>query len=167
MPIRRISSATGMPISTCFTAAVICSTEYRFRFIGKTPLSVIVPELTSALCQFFGGRSARGGPDDRCAEADGGGSAGSGFLTTYTYSINATGPLTAVNQGGQARTYQQDELGRTVSETNPESGTTAYTFDSATDAVCGGTSTSPGDLILTTDAAGMKTCVSYDLLHRA
>src|SRR6185437_2589118 len=57
MPIRRISSATGMPISTCFTAAVICSTEYRFRFIGKTPLSVIVPELTSALCQFFGGRS--------------------------------------------------------------------------------------------------------------
>src|SRR6185437_2165739 len=89
MPIRRISSATGMPISTCFTAAVICSTEYRFRFIGKTPLSVIVPELTSALCQFFGGRSsgtrrsdvadeAQRGTNDWRGEADGGGAHGRG-----------------------------------------------------------------------------------------
>src|SRR6185437_2908076 len=92
--------------------------------------------------------------------------AGSGFLTTYTYSANATGPLTTVNQSGQTRSFTSDDLGRLISETNPESGTTAYTFDSATDAVCGGTSTSPGDLILTADAAGLKTCASYDSLHR-
>lgn len=34
-PTRRISSATGIPISACFTIVTICSTENRFRFIRQ------------------------------------------------------------------------------------------------------------------------------------
>jgi len=35
-----------------------------------------------------------------------------------------------VAQGAQTRTYVYDELGRLTSETNPESGTTTYYYDS-------------------------------------
>lgn len=91
--------------------------------------------------------------------------AANGFLTTY--SRNALGEIKQVNQGAQTRVLNFDGLGRMTSETNPESGTTTYTFDSVTDGTCsGGSSSSAGDLVLTTDAAGGKVCVKYDLLHR-
>jgi RHS repeat-associated protein len=46
---------------------------------------------------------------------------------------------------------------------NPESGTTLYTYDSAS----GCTGTSNGDLIKRTDAVGNVICYAYDSLHRA
>jgi len=53
-------------------------------------------------------------------------------------------------------------MGRMTSETNPETGTTAYTFDSAS----GCTGTSKGDLIKRVDAVGNVTCYTYDSFHR-
>jgi RHS repeat-associated protein len=51
---------------------------------------------------------------------------GTGFTTTYAYAL-ATG-TTTVTQGAQSRTFQTDWLGRTTSVTEPESGTTAYSY---------------------------------------
>ena len=48
-----------------------------------------------------------------------------------------------------------------TSETNPESGTTTYTYD--TDSTCG---TSKGDLVKKVDAVGNTICFAYDSLHR-
>jgi YD repeat-containing protein len=57
-----------------------------------------------------------------------------GYWTKYTY--DALGHLLTVTQNAQAaansqqvRSFSYDELGRLLSETNPESGTTTYTYD--------------------------------------
>jgi YD repeat-containing protein len=65
----------------------------------------------------------------------------SGYLTTYTYGVPSGGVSQfTVTQGVQTRTYISDGLGRLISETNPESGTTSYVYDvraiSQTCAVC-------------------------------
>jgi RHS repeat-associated protein len=52
-------------------------------------------------------------------------------------------------------------MSRLTSETNPESGTTTYTYDS--DATCGA---SKSDLVKRVDANGNVTCYQYDSLHR-
>ena len=52
-------------------------------------------------------------------------------------------------------------MSRVTSETNPESGTTNYTYD--TDTTCG---TFTGDLVKRVDAVGNVTCYAYDALHR-
>jgi RHS repeat-associated protein len=52
--------------------------------------------------------------------------------------------------------------GRLTSETNPETGTVSYTYDSA----CGSYSASAGDLTKRVDNAGNTTCYAYDALHR-
>jgi RHS repeat-associated protein len=62
----------------------------------------------------------------------------------------------------QTRIYAFDFLSRLTSETNPENGTTTYTFDSAT----GCTGTYSGDLVKKMNAVGNVTCLTYDLLHR-
>src|SRR6202046_4999014 len=88
-----------------------------------------------------------------------------GYWTKYTYDLNNN--LIGVIQNAQStgsqqtRTYAYDELGRMTSETNPESGTSNYTFD--TDSACG---TSKGDLVKKVDAVGNTTCYAYDVLHR-
>ena len=87
-----------------------------------------------------------------------------GFLTTYTYDM--AGRLTGVNQNGQTRSWSFDELGRTLSQADPESGTTSYTYDSSSDAVCQGTTASAGDLVLVSDGSGDKTCFHHDAWHR-
>ena len=51
---------------------------------------------------------------------------GTGFTTTYAYAL-ATG-TTTVTQGVQIRTFQTDWLGRPISITEPESGTTTYSY---------------------------------------
>ena len=92
-------------------------------------------------------------------------SAATGYWTTYTYDLNNN--LTGVTQNGQSsgsqqtRTYAYDDLRRMTSETNPESGTTTYTYD--TDTTCG---TFKGDLVKKIDAVGNTTCLAYDSLHR-
>jgi len=89
-----------------------------------------------------------------------------GFWTKYTY--DALGNLTGVSQNAQGtaqtRSYTYDLLSRLISETNPESGTTAYFWDSATGTGC--VTNSPGDLIKRVDANGNWTCSNYDALHR-
>jgi len=91
--------------------------------------------------------------------------AASGYLTAYTYDM--AGRLTLVAQGAQTRSWSFDWLGRTTSATDPETGTTNYTFDSVTNGLCsGGASTSTGALVFMSDAANMTTCFNYDTWHR-
>jgi RHS repeat-associated protein len=101
--------------------------------------------------------------------ANGGGTCGqsvtqTGYWTEYTR--NPLGQITAVTQNAQgsatqSRSFSFDWLGRLVSESNPEDGTTSYTFD--TDTTCG---TSDGDLVKRVDNAGNVTCYAHDALHR-
>jgi len=94
-----------------------------------------------------------------------------GFWTKYSY--DTLGNLTGVTQNAQAsagsqqsRTFAYDMLGRLTSETNPESGTSSYLYDSLTsDASCG-TISAPGNLVKKADAMGNVTCLTYDTLHR-
>jgi len=88
-----------------------------------------------------------------------------GYWTKYT--DDALGHIVGVNQSAQStkpqgRSFTYDELGRTTSESNPESGTTTYTYDSAT----GCTSPFNGDLVKRVDAKGNTTCYQYDAMHR-
>jgi len=88
-----------------------------------------------------------------------------GYWTKYSY--DSLGHVTGVTQNAQAsgstqsRSYVYDFMGRLTSETNAESGTTTYTYD--TDATCG---TSNGDLVKKVDAVGNVICTAYDALHR-
>jgi RHS repeat-associated protein len=87
-----------------------------------------------------------------------------GFWTIY--SSDVLGDLIGVTQNAQSgtkqtRSYNYDGLGRMTSETNPESATTQYFYDS--DTTCG---TYTGDLVKKVDAAGNVTCFAYDALHR-
>jgi RHS repeat-associated protein len=91
-------------------------------------------------------------------------SAQTGFWTEYTY--NVLGDLTGVTQNAQSgssqtRSFTYDGLGRMTSETDPESGTQTYAYD--TDSTCG---TSSGDMVKRTDQVGNTVCYAYDALHR-
>ena len=91
-------------------------------------------------------------------------STGSGYKTSYSYSTpTAGGSQTVVTQGAQSRTYVYDGLGRLTSETNPESGTTKYIYDTTTGPCFG---TSAGDLAESIDSSGAHICYYYDDLHR-
>lgn len=88
-----------------------------------------------------------------------------GYFTQYTYDV--LGHIVGVSQNAQSahpqgRSFAYDMLGRMTSETNPENGTTNYTYDSAT----GCTGTYNGDLVKRVDAQGNTTCYAYDSLHR-
>jgi len=99
-----------------------------------------------------------------------------GYLTTYTYDTTTVNSVlynrTRVNQNAQpngtaqTRTYLYDLLGRLVSETNPESGTTAYVYDSDAGGPCAGGTYLAGNLVKRTDAVTNVSCYSYDQLHR-
>jgi len=96
-------------------------------------------------------------------------SAQNGFWTKYTY--DALGNLTAVTQNAQSgshqtRAYTFDEMSRLTSETNPESGTTTYIYDTTGTSSCNSGYTSNGDLVRKVDANGVNTCNYYDALHR-
>jgi len=89
-----------------------------------------------------------------------------GYWTNYSY--DALGNLKVVTQNAQAssgsqqtRSYTYDAMSRLTSETNPESGTTTYVYDS--NGTCG---TFSGDLVRRVDANGNVTCYHYDQLHR-
>jgi len=87
-----------------------------------------------------------------------------GFWTKYTY--DPLGRLKGITQNAQSsstqsRSFVYDLMGRMTSETQAESGTTTYTYD--TDSTCG---TSIGDLVKRVDAVGNVICYTYDALHR-
>lgn len=95
--------------------------------------------------------------------------AASGYLTSYAYSVlpSGGGSQMTVTQGVQTRTFVRDGLGRLVSETNPESGTTTYLYDIDGADTCGASGrNSYGDLVRKTDSNGNYTCYVYDSLHR-
>jgi RHS repeat-associated protein len=88
------------------------------------------------------------------------------YVTQYTY--DALGDLTSVNQSGQSRSYSYDGLGRMTSETNPESGTTTYSYDAPT-STCTNVSWNadmPGTLVQKQDANGSVVCYLHDMLGR-
>lgn len=112
-----------------------------------------VCELTTALSGY-----------GNCAQS----AAQSGYWTTYAYAWYSSGAnVLTVTQNAQSstakqtRTYYYDKVGRLTSETNPESGTTTYVYD--TDPTCG---TYTGDLVKKADAVGNVTCYAYDARHR-
>jgi len=74
---------------------------------------------------------------------------------TTTYSYDVLDDLTGVSQGSQTRTFVYDSLKRLTSSTNPESGTS--TIDAYDDNV---------NVLVSSDARGVSTHVSYDELNR-
>ncbi len=111
----------------------------------------------TSVCEVTAGTTAW--PGGNCAQVN----PQIGYWTKYTY--DALGNLLTVTQNAQGtpqtRTYAYDGLSRLVSESNPETGTTAYTYGS--DLTCG---VSDGDLVKRVDAANNVTCYTYDALHR-
>jgi YD repeat-containing protein len=96
-----------------------------------------------------------------------------GYWTTYTYDspVNSmTVTQNAQAAAKQTRNYLHDLLGRLTTETNPESGSTKYFYDSAPAspgvACPSGTGSSTGDLVKKYDAQGNTICYGYDALHR-
>jgi len=94
-----------------------------------------------------------------------------GFYTVYSYDV--LGNLIGVTQNAQSsstqsRTYGYDELSRLTSETNPESGTATYTYDSFAANYCTSLTayTSAGDLVASADANGNHVCYHHDTVHR-
>jgi RHS repeat-associated protein len=75
------------------------------------------------------------------------------YSTSYTYDV--LNNLTQVSQGSQTRTFAYDSLKRLTSTTNPENDTVTI------DAYDGN-----GNVLVSTDARGVSTHVSYDELNR-
>jgi RHS repeat-associated protein len=87
-----------------------------------------------------------------------------GYVTSYAYAANTR----TITQGVQTRSYAYDGLGRMTSETNPESGTLQYVWDTGSGSPGAACVNGPyaGDLNKTYDANGITTCNEYDALHR-
>jgi RHS repeat-associated protein len=99
--------------------------------------------------------------------ACGHGSSSNGILTAYSYTTGNGTSTTTATRGSETRTTIMDSLGRVTSETNPESGTDVYTYDSYAPGTCGGWTSEPGELMLVAHANGTSICyVYYDGLHR-
>ena len=97
-------------------------------------------------------------------------SSAAGYWTKYAYGPGNVVTVTQNAQAGaliqQTRTYNYDDLGRLTSETNPESGTTTYTYDVVPSGCFGAGAPSAGDLVGRQDLANDNVCFQYDLLHR-
>ena len=92
-----------------------------------------------------------------------------GYWTKYSY--DALGHLVGVTQnaqssGPQTRAYVYDLMGRLTSETNPESGTTTYYYDTVPAGCYSFGDNQSGNLEGRKDANGNLDCFHYDALHR-
>ncbi len=70
------------------------------------------------------------------------------------YSYDALGRLAAITQGVQTRSFTYDDMGRLLTETYPETGTTSYVYDANS------------NVVLKTDSRGIVTSITYDELNR-
>jgi RHS repeat-associated protein len=97
-------------------------------------------------------------------------SAATGYWTKYAYGpanlITVTQNAQAAVGSQQTRTYNYDDIGRLTSETNPESGTTTYTYDVIPSGCYAAGTAEAGDLTQRQDPAGDNNCFIYDSLHR-
>ena len=75
-------------------------------------------------------------------------------VQSTNYSYDPLNNLTTVVQGIQTRTFGYSSLSRMITEINPESGSTTYEFDPK------------GNLTKKTDARGVSTHFTYDVLNR-
>jgi RHS repeat-associated protein len=96
-----------------------------------------------------------------------------GYLTTYAYGFSSGHNTVTVTQNAQAssaarqtRTYSYDQLGRLVSESNPESGTVSYAYDAFPSGCYNFGDNQTGNLTGKTDANGNTICPHSDALHR-
>lgn len=113
-----------------------------------------------------------------CEITSAAGSGGCGQNVAYTgfYTASYRDPLERISNvymnaqagsaGWQPRTFSYDYLGRLLSETNPETGTTTYTYDTVNDTGIGCTVNAAGNLVEKTDARGDKLCLSWQVGHR-
>jgi RHS repeat-associated protein len=92
--------------------------------------------------------------------------AASGFLTTYSYGTNSVTVIQNKLGTSQQRSYSYDGLGRLASETNPESGTTSYVYDTIPASCFQYSENQTGNLVAKSDANGNLICYHYDALHR-
>ena len=116
---------------------------------------------------------ALGRPTSTCKLETSGGSScgevagGSGIVDTYSYSSASGSTTTSVTRGAQTHTSTADALGRVISSSKPESGTTQYFWDAAPPACWNNQGwPTPGDLGARKDNAGTYVCYGYDALHR-
>ncbi|MGH9466772.1 MAG: hypothetical protein ACRD1Y_05400, partial [Terriglobales bacterium] len=70
------------------------------------------------------------------------------------YSYDLLNGLLSVGQGAQTRSFNYDELGRLLTASNPESGSTSYQYDA------------DGNVLTQTDANGTVVTSQYDALDR-
>ena len=77
---------------------------------------------------------------------------GLNYVTTYTYDLLDN--LLTTTQSGQIRSFTYSSLGRLISTTTPESGTTSFTYYDS------------GQVLRQTDARGKWSEATYDALHR-
>ncbi|MGH9325318.1 MAG: hypothetical protein ACRD2B_01310, partial [Terriglobia bacterium] len=75
---------------------------------------------------------------------------------------DAVGDVTSIVQGAQTRAYNYDMLSRLTSTSQPESGTTSYSY-TASGALCSG---DPSEPCTRTDARDITTTFTYDALNR-
>lgn len=96
-----------------------------------------------------------------CGQAMG----GSGVLTSYSYAYGPGGQTTVTaTRDSQTHTLKYDAMGRLISSTTPEEGTTSYIYDQATASCSSGSA--PGFLMEVVDNAGLHTCQGYDTIGR-
>ena len=88
----------------------------------------------------------------------------SGNLTSYAFSTFAGGTQTQVTRGSQIRTKKFDALGRLTYDSEPESGTKTYSYDTGSSSPS--CAASVGDLGYSADANLNNVCHTYDTLHR-
>jgi RHS repeat-associated protein len=88
---------------------------------------------------------------------------GTGYPKTFGYTAASGNRTYTEILGSQTHTKVVDSLGRSVSETYPESGTTKYYYDAQSPHGC---STSNGRLTEKDDAKGNELCYTYDTYGR-
>ena len=92
--------------------------------------------------------------------------AGTGFVTTYQYGYSTSGnigPQLVITQGSQIRTFVSDWLGRPIYASEPERGSTSYSYGAN---AVGATASRVRARANQTGSATTTTTSQYDLLNR-
>jgi RHS repeat-associated protein len=162
--------------SNPYTGSASYWTTTQFDVLGR-PTSVSLPDNSAISYAFAEQYTTVSDPagKQRKSQLDGAGRLVAAFepdinngnsLTQQTsYAHNVLNELTTVTQGSQTRNYAYDALGRLLSATTPENGTTC--FGTVTSGTCNANGYDNFDnLLYRTDARGVLTSYGYDGLNR-